>query len=169
MRAEQQPCCRMHRLGIQRARIPPDPAAIQRRIRPAVQDAVEIAAARRRETRVEILRRAMRGQHDHRLLPQMCVQPVAQPAGSQVLIDLQMADLAGGMHAGIGAPGGGQHHRFAGQARDRLFECLLHGRAIRLALPADIGPSIIFKGKAIPWHGAFCHTRLHCQKFVTIC
>ena len=43
-----------HRLEIERRRDMPHPPALERRRRPAVQDAIEIVAAGRRKPRVEI-------------------------------------------------------------------------------------------------------------------
>ena len=64
MPAEQRLRRLMHRRGIERRWHVPDPAGLQRRPGAAVQDAVAIAAAGRREAGVPALRRQRGAQHD---------------------------------------------------------------------------------------------------------
>ena len=71
---------------------------------------------------------------------------------SLFLGEVQMRHLAGGMNAGIGAPGADRCHGLAAELVDRLFDRLLHGEPILLALPADKAAAVIFEGELVAVH-----------------
>jgi hypothetical protein len=119
-------------------------AGIQGQRRTAVGDAVEIATADRPKACVEIRRHGFGLQDGDRRWPQMGVQRVAQLAAVPVRGEVDMRDLAAGMHAGIGAPGAADRRRLARQPLDRGFQFALHRSIVRLPLPARIGAPVIF-------------------------
>src|SRR3546814_8622825 len=64
------------------------------------------------------------------------------------------SDVCSSDLAGVGAPGAVHRGLLAGDARDGLLQRLLDAGAVRLALPAHIGPAIIFDGEGEAGHGS---------------
>ena len=56
----------------------------------------------------------------------------------------QVFNLAGGVHASVGAPGGVAAHRHADNRRHCAFQRILHGVAVGLGLPAGKPASVVF-------------------------
>ena len=63
-----------------------------------------------------------------------------------------MRDLAGGMDAGIGAPGGGDAGRGRIERAQGGLDRLLHRRLPRLALPAGEAAAMVFDLQRISRH-----------------
>ena len=152
MLADQSLGRRVHRLGVEAGRHVPDPAGIEHRRRPTIEDPVEVVALHRREAGVEVVRHRLGREHRDRRRAEMGVDGVAHRVGGPVAAEVEMGDLAEGVDAGVGAPGALDHHRLAGEGADRLFEGLLHRRAIGLALPADERAAVILDGQLVAWH-----------------
>ena len=64
-----------------------------------------------------------------------------------------MGNLAGGMDARVGAPGGGDPRRGGVEPPQRRFHRLLHRRLAGLALPAREGGAVIFDLQGKAGHG----------------
>ena len=62
---------RVHRRDVERARHAPDAAALERKIGPAVDDAIEIVPPGRRKARIEIVGDPFGRQHRDRMRPQI--------------------------------------------------------------------------------------------------
>src|SRR3546814_18510407 len=69
------------------------------------------------------------------------------------LLEIEMRDLPERMDAGIGASGALYRDPFAGEGEYCLLDRLLHGRAVRLALPADEGAAVVFDDDLPTRHG----------------
>src|SRR5262249_12247197 len=91
-------------------------------------------------------------QHRHRIGTQEMIQPVADLARLELLLQIEMRHLAQGMHAGIGAARTGDRHPFAGKLLDRIFQRTLHRRSVVLALPAYKRRAVIFQREAEAAH-----------------
>ena len=92
-------------------------------------------------------------QHHDRARPQMIVQRVTQRLGGDGAAQIEMRDLAGGVHAGIGAAGPDHLDVLAAELAHRLLERLLHGIPATLPLPAAKRPAVILERQLVAGHG----------------
>src|SRR5579884_1899740 len=106
----------------------------------------------RRETRLEVRADLFRRQDCNRRRLQMCIQGVAQTIAAPIARQIDMRDLAARVHARVSSAGGMYDARFAAYALDRRFDRLLHGYAVRLALPADKRRTVIFDCELVTRH-----------------
>ena len=67
-------------------------------------------------------------------------------------LEVEVADLAERMHAGIGAPGAVHGNALAGEFLDRVLQRRLHRRAVRLALEPDERRPVVFDRDAPAGH-----------------
>jgi hypothetical protein len=67
--------------------------------------------------------------------------------------EIDVADLAHRVHAGICAPGPLHARLFAAKRLERLRQHALHRKTVILDLPADERPAIIFDGELVAGHG----------------
>ncbi len=142
----------VHGLYVQRFFDMPDPAPVQRRTTGAVQDAVQVFAPGRREARMPVVADRRAVQHRHRLLHQMGVQGVHHRLRGPVALQIDMAGLARGVDARVGATSGGDARLLTAKGRDRRLDRALHGRLIGLGLKAVVGRAVVFDGEAIAGH-----------------
>lgn len=77
-------------------------------------------------------------------------------------------DLPARVHACIGARSAGHPDLVREQLRERLFEVLLHGRSVQLALPAMQRRAVIFDNEADVPHGTEYHTPARRQEPVPL-
>ena len=144
--AEQALRRRVHRRGVERLAAMPGPVALEGERRAPVDDAVEIApplaprSARRNHPRP---RSAARIATRSSISVRWALRASRTASGRQALREAHDGDLAGRMHAGIGAAGALDAQVLAAKGGDRLLDRLLHGTAIGLPLPADIGRAVI--------------------------
>ena len=153
MAADQRLRCAMHRLGVQRDRHAPGMSTLQRQVRPAVDDAVEITAPGRIEACVEAWRRIFGRQDGYRMGPQVRIQGVAHGVGAQGFLQVEMGDLAKRMDAGIRAACTDHQDRRAIEREGGILDSLLHRRRAFLALPSSEGGPIVFQRELISRHG----------------
>ncbi len=102
-------------------------AALQDRRAPAVEDAVAVAPADRREAGVEVVRRRFGGQDRDGERLQVEVRAVAERLDWPVARQVEMRDLPGGVDAGVRPPGAEDARGLAGEALQRRFERFLDG------------------------------------------
>src|SRR5476649_2464498 len=122
-------------------------AAIERRRRTAVEDAVAVAAVRRREAGMETLRHDFDLRYHDRIGLEVIVERAAHGLDRPFAAKVEMRDLAQGMDAGIGTAGALRHGALAAEGEHRVFERGLHRGSGVLALPADEGTAIVFDGE----------------------
>jgi hypothetical protein len=67
--------------------------------------------------------------------------------------EIDVADLAQRVHAGIRASGPLHAHFLAAKRLERLRQHALHRRTVILDLPADERPAVIFDGELVASHG----------------
>ncbi len=144
----------MHGLRVERRLHAPDPAALQRRRRPAVEDAEEIDAPLGREAGVEVVRGGGGVQHRDGLSGEMGVQGVHHGGGRPVAGQVEVDHLARSVDPGVGASGGADHHPLAAEGLDRPLQRALHRGLAGLDLEAMIGRAVIFDRQAIARHQA---------------
>ncbi len=142
----------VHGLRVQRLLHVPDPAALQRRRRLAIEDAVEIGPSLGREAGMEVGAGFGCGQHHDGLAHQMGVQRVHHRGGGPGLLQVEVDHLAGGVDPGVRAAGGVDPDRLAAEGRDRPLQRGLHRREVRLRLEAVIGPAVVFHRQPIARH-----------------
>lgn len=65
---------------------------------------------------------------------------------------VDMSDLPKRMDTSIRTPGTFDRDAFPGKGSDRLFDCLLNGAAVLLALPSDERSTIIFNSELVARH-----------------
>src|SRR5690606_27536100 len=75
-----------------------------------------------------------------------------QFVGRPVARQIDMNDLPESMDAGIGPAGSLDGNGLGRQRQDRPFQRRLHGMAVFLPLPADIGGAVIFDGHPVTRH-----------------
>src|SRR3984957_8075331 len=131
----------------------PDPAALERGRRPAVQDAVEIDPAAGRTPRVKSLGYALGAQHRHRTRLHMLVEGAADGFGVRFPRQVEMRDLRQRVDPGIGAAGAVDGDALAAEALGGGFQDFLHGKPVLLALPADQAGAVIFERQLVAGHG----------------
>ena len=143
----------VHGVGVERALDQPGAARVERQRRAAVDDAIEIMPRVRRKARIEIVRRRARaGRMATGCRPHMGVERVAQHIGAPDAGQIDMADLARGVDAGVGAPGAAHAAGSPHRARKRALDHFLHRKAIGLTLPADKAAAVIFDDELIARH-----------------
>src|SRR3954464_6729096 len=82
----------------------------------------------------------------------MRVRGVAHPGRAAVLRQIDMRDLMGRVHAGVGAPGTLDADGLAGKPLDRLLDRLLHRAAVDLPLPARERSPVVFDYELVAGH-----------------
>src|SRR6202022_931883 len=103
------------------------------------------------------------------------IQGARQLLNGEFAFEAKAHHLAERMHAGVGAPGGRQHRRLAGEAVNGLAERGFDGRCARLRLPPVVaGPLVLDDefhvhrstsstrtiGAPSPWRGPIFSTRV---------
>ncbi len=142
----------VHGLGVQRLPDVPDPAVVQRRRRPPVEDAVEVAPPLGREAGVEVFGRLGRLQDGDGLLRQVGVDGVADGGGRPGPLQVDVDHLRQGVDPGVGAARSVDRRRLAGKGGDRLLQRRLHRRQDGLGLEAAIGASVVLHDQTIAGH-----------------
>ena len=102
--ADQRPRGLAHGVHVEPRLHPPGAAAIEGERRAAVDDPIEIMAGAGAVARVEIVGGALGLDDRHGVRSTVGVEPLAQPERRPVALEIDMGDLAGRMHAGVGAP-----------------------------------------------------------------
>ena len=155
MGAEKHLCGIMHGFGVHQTLLhPPDAMAIECRLRAAVDDAVEIISPDRRKAGVKTFIHLPGFEDGDCLsgLAQHGVHGLAKLELRPTPLDIGVADLAGGMDAGIGAAGHMERHRLKREAKDCRLDRGLHGMPVGLTLPALVGRAVIFDGQLVAGH-----------------
>ncbi len=80
---------------------------------------------------------------DPYVLRQAMVGAVDEPREGENFAELKMRDLPTSVDPGVGTAGTGQPHWLLQQVRQSLFDHLLDGCGIELALPTGIGRSAV--------------------------
>ena len=118
--AEQRLRGAVHRLRVERPPLPASGTGGRSAGRTgAVEDAVAVAARARREARMEIVGDRHAPAHRRRVGGRREVAPSIQPRGSRRGVAVEVHDLAGRMHAGIGAAGADDVDRCIGDEGQR--------------------------------------------------
>ena len=102
-----------HRRGIERRRDMPDPAALQCRRRPAIENAIAVMPPPRRQPRVEAGRHRLDREDADSVRAQMVVDCAADRLGIGLTGEIDMRDLGQRVHPGIGAAGAVDGQRLA--------------------------------------------------------
>ena len=132
-----------HRTDVERRVHPAHMACLQGGTHRAIDQQVAIGARTRRIARMEILRHVLRPEHRHRVRQQSI--HAAHPRGIRpVGRSVEMHHLAPGVHAAVSPACAGHANLHAGDCRQCGFECVLHGSASRLCLPAEKAAAVIF-------------------------
>ncbi len=133
----------VHSAGIERLLAPGDHTAEQRRAHRLVADHIAIGTRGRREPGMELARHFGDPVQAHRVRqPGIgAQQPVA---GLPPRRRVEMDDLVGGVHAGVGAAGAGQGDGAIGHRRQHPLDSGLDTAAMSLALPAMKTAAVIF-------------------------
>ncbi len=84
----------------------------------------------------------------------MMIEGTAQYLGRDCPAEIEMRALSERVDARIGAPRTVDGDPLAAEARDRSLECFLHRGAVRLALPADQPPAVIFDRQFVAGQGS---------------
>lgn len=100
---------------------------------------------------MEILADLLGFQDSDRVRAQMRIERVGD-LGRAVLLEIDMGDLASGVHAGIGAARAEHFDGAAIEIGGGRFEHALHSRLARQAHPALIGPAMIFDQELVTRH-----------------
>src|SRR3954451_19247277 len=82
----------------------------------------------------------------------MRVRGVAHRVGAPVLREIDMRDLMGRVHAGVGASGALDADGLAGKPLDRLLNRLLHRAAVDLPLPARERRAVVLDDELVAGH-----------------
>jgi hypothetical protein len=136
--ADERVGCSRQPVLVDRARVPPRAAGLERR-RPAPPvDPVPVAARPRGEAGVEVVRRLRR--HDHRdVVGQLGVEGARSPLGRRPTVDVERHDLAERMHPGVRPSRDGEavparEHPREGRPQLPLDRALpgLHGPAVEV-------------------------------------
>src|SRR4029079_10316372 len=98
-------CRLVHRGVIEGPRNSPTAVELERQIRAAIKNAIEVMPLHRRGAGVEVVAHALGRQHRDRMRPQLRVERVANGVGFPVAAQIDMRDLATRVYAGIGAAG----------------------------------------------------------------
>ncbi len=107
---------RLHCGSVQRTLDEPHPAGEQGGRGTPVQETVAVGAADRREARVEVVVDMFGGQDGHRVAPQAVVDRVANAVRPVRFAQIEMGNLAAGMHPGVGPPRPAQGFRARSRA-----------------------------------------------------
>ena len=84
----------------------------------------------------------------------MMIEGTAQYLARDRPAQIEMRALRKRVHPRIGAPGTMDGDPLAAEARDRSLERFLHRGAVRLALPADQPPAVIFDRQFVAGQGS---------------
>jgi hypothetical protein len=144
----------LHQGRVERPGHVPDPAGLERRRRAAVEDAVQIGPPGRRQARMEPVRDGLDRQHRDGLRAQMRVRGVAHGIRAPVAGEIDVHDLMGRVHAGVGAPSTMNPHRMTAEALDGLLDRLLHRAPVDLPLPARERGAVILDDELVARHHA---------------
>ena len=153
MSTDQRLSCLVHGAGVERDRQPPHAIALQRRWRAARKDAVTVVACRGAVAGIEIVSGKRALDDGDRRRTQMEVQRLADAEWLPALHEVEMRHLAQRVNARIRAAGTAHTRRLSREAKQRIFERPLHGRTLRLALPAEERRAVVFNGDAVAGHG----------------
>ena len=126
-----------------------------------VDDPIDVVAPDCREPRIEISADFLGGDHRNRMRPQMRIESIAHGACIRIPGQIEMANLAERMHAGVGAAGAVHAHLLAAGRLHCRLECALHRRMIRLQLPAGKRRAVIFDDELVARHWLFLSR--HCR------
>ena len=146
---------RLHDLGVQWLAHMPDTAVVERGRSGAVEDAVQVAPARRREAGVPVVIDADAVQHRDPLADQMGVEGVHHRSRRPVLFEIEADDLAGGVHARVRAARRGEADGLAAEGGDRRLDRALHGRLVSLGLEAVVARAVVFERQPVAGHPGF--------------
>ena len=157
---------RLHRVGVERRRDVPDPAREQRGAGAAVEDAIAVGAADRREPGIPALRRADGPQHHHGMWFHVEVQRVAERSAQRCRRAARAARPAP-RHARrhrCGRPRPLAHRLAAIELGGRVLQHLLHREPGCLTLPADKWRAVVFQQQrpaAAPMSPGWSQATLH--------
>ena len=130
----------------------PHPQPVERGRGRTIEETVEVGARNRREARVKRGIDLAGLEHADRLPPEVEVHRLLHRQGRGGAVDVDVDRLAQRVHAGIGAAGSERARRLAAEGGDRPLERLLDRRPVVLALPADIGRTVIFDDELVAGH-----------------
>ena len=82
----------------------------------------------------------------------MKVESIAHLIARIFMVQIEMRDLANGVHTRIRTASAMHGHHRPGKPLDRFFHCLLDSITVALPLPADEIASIVFQGQLITGH-----------------
>ncbi len=133
----------VHCIGIERLMDPPCSVAIQRRSLQPVEDPVTVAAGGRRETRMKRVVDRLNPGHTN-IVRETAVRAQEPPSPAALASGIEVGDLPGCMHSGIGAARTKNLHGLVGDPGERFFETLLYAETGLLALPAVVRGSVVF-------------------------
>ena len=140
-------------LCVERLVVPAHARAQDRRRHRLVGKQVAVGARARAVARVEF--RAHLACPMHASSPMQVGVGSAHPRdGFAHRLGVEMHDLGGCVHAGIGAPRGGHLDGRVGETRERLLQVILHAAAARLRLPAAERRAVVFEAQGDA-HGGF--------------
>ena len=120
--------------------------------RQPILNAIAVGAADRGKARVEALVHFRSIQDHHRMGLAMEIQRPHDRSCVPGLRKIHMADLPGGVDAGVCATGAANGHLLTGECLDGTFDHRLDGRRVRLALPAAERPAVIFHRQFVAGH-----------------
>ena len=142
----------MHQLSIKRHRHTPCQTLLYRQVRPAIDDQISIGASGRAESRIESIIHLLRFQNTYGLRPQVKVQSIGNFSNGPRAAQVQMRNLTRRVNPSIGSPGPLNPHGRSIKGRSGDLKGFLHTRLIRLPLPPNERPTVIFKCQFNPLH-----------------
>ena len=141
-----------HRRDVEGVQNLPDPTPIMHDGGPPRDETEKIASFDCRKTRVKVIGDARASDDRDRSRLEMEIQRLGQAERIPVLAQIGMGDLRGGMNPGIGASRGRDRMCPGFEPRQRGLDRALHGRLVRLALPASERSPVIFDLERISRH-----------------
>ncbi|EKY06546.1 hypothetical protein HMPREF9120_01420 [Neisseria sp. oral taxon 020 str. F0370] len=136
-----------HGADVERGVRPPCPARQQRRAHGRGLQQVAVAAAAGVEAGMEMRRDNLRVQHGN-ARGQQAVGAAYPRLGGAADACVEVDDLGGGVHAGVGAACGGDGYGFARNGGQRVFQGRLNGgHAAGLFLPAEKAAAVVSEGE----------------------
>ncbi len=149
-----------HRLDVECRSDLPHPAAFESRRGAAVQDAIEINPADRRQPGVELVANALGGKDADSIWPQIVIDGTTQHFRLRRAGEIEMRGLRQCMHARVGSSRPMDGERLSTEFGDRGFERFLNRKAVRLALPADQPAAVILDSQLVAGHGSLVPGRI---------
>ena len=132
----------MHGVGIEWLIDPPGPIAMQRGSLRPVKNAVTVTSGRRRKPRMKLIVDGL-SPNDVDVVGKIAVRAKQPAAPAAFTGGVEMNDLAGGVHTGIGAACADYLYRFICNQRERFLEALLDANTGFLTLPAVIPRAVV--------------------------